>query len=133
MSTIFRPPQRVVSQRMPTKSSKYVEKQLLLTILVHRHRCSPLRNPVFSSAIHHPGLAGIVKKRNCRIRDKYKSGLKCGFSFFCFFSGWLLCLDNIYSRFSVCRFWAFAGPAIETELLLRPSDGLDHIVYGLIP
>jgi hypothetical protein len=26
--------------------------------------------PIFSSSAHHPGLAGIVKKRNCLIRSR---------------------------------------------------------------
>jgi len=40
------------------------------TILAHRERCPPFRNPVLSNATHHPGLAGIVKKRNCLIRSR---------------------------------------------------------------
>jgi hypothetical protein len=34
--------------------------------LAHCDRCPAFQNPVFSSSTHHPGLAGIVKKRNKR-------------------------------------------------------------------
>jgi hypothetical protein len=55
---------------MPKKSSTCVKDPFIPVILVHRDRCHPFQNPVFSSSTPHPGLAGIVKKRNRRIRSR---------------------------------------------------------------
>ena len=38
-------------------------------MLAQRNCYPPFRESVFSGSTHHPGLAGIVKKRNCTIRQ----------------------------------------------------------------
>ena len=78
MSTIFRPPQRVFSQKTPKKLNTYVEKPPFPTILAHRRCSPPFQNAIFSSSTHHPGLAGIVKKRNRRIRARISRKSVCG-------------------------------------------------------
>jgi hypothetical protein len=56
--------QRVVSQKTPKKLNTYVEKPTFPTIFAHRH--PPFLNLVFNSTTHHPGLAGIAKKRELK-------------------------------------------------------------------
>ena len=61
MSRMFCRNQRVCSQKMTMKSSKYFEKPLFPTISTHLNRCPPFQNSIFSSSTYHSGLAGIVK------------------------------------------------------------------------
>ena len=52
------------------KSSTYVKNPPFPTILADCRRCPPFQNPILRSCAHHPGLAGIGKNRNCRMRSR---------------------------------------------------------------
>jgi len=55
-------PRELSRKKTPKHPSTYVKKPHFPTTLTHRDRCYTFQNLVFSSATHHPGLAGIVKK-----------------------------------------------------------------------
>ena len=57
-------------KKTPKKLYTCVKEPPFPTILTHRHRCPPFRNLVFSNATYHPGLAGIVRNCNRRIRSR---------------------------------------------------------------
>jgi len=58
------------AEKTAKKSSMYVKNPLFPIILADCRRCPLFQKPIFSSSTHHPGLAGIVKKRNRLIRAR---------------------------------------------------------------
>jgi len=62
-----------------TRKATYLrEKCVFSTVLAHRHRWPPFHNPIFNSFTHHPGLAGIINKRNCLTQPSISRKSVCG-------------------------------------------------------
>jgi len=59
-----------MSQKTQEKRHICAKNPLFLTVLAYIHCCPGFQDPVLSSSTHHWGLAAIVKKRNCLIRDE---------------------------------------------------------------
>jgi len=56
--------------KTPRRPSNCVENLFSPVIWARRYCCPPFQIPIFSSFKHYPGLAGIVRNRNCRIRPR---------------------------------------------------------------